>query len=583
MNRLLALLVLFGTVLFGSIAEAAQLTDAELREAGLLAVQEDGRRKPLDTFAKESMLFLTGRPKWEAFGKKWKPLDFVLSALLEDRDWKNEKLILVQSYALKQQLKLDPKRTNFSLEELGTNQALIDLARVAHEKQVAEETLTPVEKEVETVGSRISLFQKILSGDAMLIVPPDKDENAQWVVPPKYSLFYTDAAFAPAANLLQSIAKAYVDGDGFNFAKSARELRQSLRALSPNIYPDENVLVREYFYNHLDAFKWATVCFILGTLCIGGVVLTKSSESFSLLRVAALVAGVVGVILQTVGIVLRCMIAGRPPVTNMYESVIWVSFVVAVLGLIFYLIYRSDLYLLAAMPVSAISVLLVLQMPSAMPSHIDPLVPVLRDNFWLTIHVLTIAMGYAAFALAMAFGHIVLGMYAMKPEVTRANLPLHFWLYRVIQLGVLLLGAGTILGGVWANYSWGRFWGWDPKETWALIALLSYIVALHGRIGGWWNHFGMAVASVVCFLTIIMAWYGVNFVLGAGLHSYGFGAGGEPYIYSFVVFDALFVAFASWRYLSARKRGGSGGGGFASEEPEEVQARLRRVESLTNR
>ena len=194
-------------------------------------------------------------------------------------------------------------------------------------------------------------------------------------------------------------------------------------------------------------------------------------------------------------------------------------------------------------------------MPIAMPSSIDPLVPVLRDNFWLTIHVLTITLGYAAFALAMGFGHILLLVLCAQPGAARADQPMHFWLYRVLQLGVMLLAAGTILGGVWANYSWGRFWGWDPKETWALIALLCYILTLHGRLAGWWTQFGLVVASVVCFLAVLMAWYGVNFVLGKGLHSYGFGLGGETYVVSFVVADLLFVAFAFWRYRGNKAAG----------------------------
>jgi ABC-type transport system involved in cytochrome c biogenesis permease subunit len=188
-----------------------------------------------------------------------------------------------------------------------------------------------------------------------------------------------------------------------------------------------------------------------------------------------------------------------------------------------------------------------------MPSSIDPLVPVLRDNFWLTVHVLTITLSYAAFALAMGFGHILLFRYARNPSDARADAPMHFWLYRVLQLGVLLLAAGTILGGVWANYSWGRFWGWDPKETWALIALLCYILTLHGRLAGWWTEFGLVVASVICFLAVLMAWYGVNFVLGKGLHSYGFGIGGEPYVATFVIVDLMFVAFAIWRYRASKR------------------------------
>ena len=113
-------------------------------------------------------------------------------------------------------------------------------------------------------------------------------------------------------------------------------------------------------------------------------------------------------------------------------------------------------------------------MPIAMPSSIDPLVPVLRDNFWLTIHVLTITLSYAAFALAMGFGHILLWRYARNPAAARADAPMHFWLYRVLQLGVLLLAAGTILGGVWANYSWGQILGMGSEGDMGIdrVALL---------------------------------------------------------------------------------------------------------------
>ena len=117
-----------------------------------------------------------------------------------------------------------------------------------------------------------------------------------------------------------------------------------------------------------------------------------------------------------------------------------------------------------------------------------------------------------------------------------------------MQLGVLLITVGTILGAVWANYSWGRFWGWDPKETWAFITLLCYIVAIHGRIAGWWGQFGLAVASVLCFAAVVMAWYGVNFVLGKGLHSYGRGVGGEGYVATLLALDAVFLAVACWRH-----------------------------------
>jgi ABC-type transport system involved in cytochrome c biogenesis permease subunit len=115
---------------------------------------------------------------------------------------------------------------------------------------------------------------------------------------------------------------------------------------------------------------------------------------------------------------------------------------------------------------------------------------------------------------------------AMQSTASRIK-PIANFIYRAMQVGVLLCAAGTILGGVWANDSWGRFWGWDAKEVWALATLIFYLVPLHGRFAGWVNTFGLVVASVVCFSSVLMAWYGVNFVLGVGLHSYGFVEGGS--------------------------------------------------------
>jgi cytochrome c biogenesis factor len=128
-----------------------------------------------------------------------------------------------------------------------------------------------------------------------------------------------------------------------------------------------------------------------------------------------------------------------------------------------------------------------------------------------------------------------------------ASDPTVLHLYRCLQIGVFLLAAGVILGGVWANYSWGRFWDWDPKETWALIALMAYIILLHGRLGGWWGGYGLAVGSIASFLTILMAWYGVNFVLGKGLHSYGFGDGGQLYVGAFALLELAILTLAIFR------------------------------------
>jgi cytochrome c-type biogenesis protein CcsB len=549
--------IAIATALLGGIGYAASSDVSaadgsvlDFKQWGLLAIQEGGRRKPVDTFAKETLIRITGRSTYtDESGGRWQPNDFVLSALLETHDWKNEPMVLVSFGNLKEKLGLDKTQRRFSFTQLAASAELQRLANEAQAAKRAEKPLDRVQQEALGVSDRLTLFSHVLDGSALLIVPASGNETDPWVDPLGWSKYYSEAQFAPVQVQLQALATAYVNGDGFNFSRAANQLQENLRSLSPSVYPQEQQLRLEHFYNHFEAFYRAIWCYGIALVILIAAHLRRRGRALQALGVAV---ALLGLAFQASGIIMRCMIAGRPPVTNMYESIIWVSFAVSVFGMIFFARYRAPVYLLAALPVTLIALLLVHQMPIAMPSSIDPLVPVLRDNFWLTVHVLTITLSYAAFALAMGFGHILLWRYARNPAAARADAPMHFWLYRVLQLGVLLLAAGTILGGVWANYSWGRFWGWDPKETWALIALLCYILALHGRLADWWTQFGLAVASVICFLAVLMAWYGVNFVLGKGLHSYGFGIGGETYVAIFVLLDLLFVAFAIWRYRTSK-------------------------------
>jgi len=553
------ILIAAATLLFRATAWAqsdlpnSDSSALDFKQWGLLAIQDGGRRKPVDTFARETLIRVTGRSTYtDKTGRIWQPNDFVLSALLETHDWKSEPMVLVSFGKLKEQLGLDKAQRRFSSAQLTGSSELQRITNEARALKRAEQSLDRVQQEALSVSDRLALLGNVMTGNALLIVPAPRSETDPWAVPDPAAVapYYNEARFAPAFSQVTKMTGAYAQGDTFNFSSAARQLRENLRGLSPSIYPEERQLRLEYFYNHFESFYRAIWCYGIALVILIAAHLRKRGTA---LRNIGVAVAILGLAFQASGIVMRCLIGGRPPVTNMYESIIWVSFAVSFFGMIFFARYRTPVYLLAALPVTLIALLLVHQMPIAMPSSIDPLVPVLRDNFWLTIHVLTITLSYAAFALAMGFGHILLWRYARNPAAASADAPMHFWLYRVLQLGVLLLAAGTILGGVWANYSWGRFWGWDPKETWALIALLCYILTLHGRLAGWWTEFGLVVASVVCFLAVLMAWYGVNFVLGKGLHSYGFGIGGETYVATFVIADLLFVAFAIWRYRASKR------------------------------
>jgi ABC-type transport system involved in cytochrome c biogenesis permease subunit len=192
--------------------------------------------------------------------------------------------------------------------------------------------------------------------------------------------------------------------------------------------------------------------------------------------------------------------------------------------------------------------------PAIMDPALNPLMPVLRSNYWLTIHVLTITLGYAAFALTLGLANTSLFYFFKSKKENKAGthkkiLEVNQLTYRAMQFGVVLIAAGTILGGIWADYSWGRFWGWDPKEVWALITLLCYLVILHGRYTNWVGQFGFAALSAVSFMSVVMAWYGVNFILGVGLHSYGFSSGGTLWVVGFVGLQLAYLLAATWAHF----------------------------------
>jgi len=199
---------------------------------------------------------------------------------------------------------------------------------------------------------------------------------------------------------------------------------------------------------------------------------------------------------------------------------------------------------------------------------IQALQPVLRDNFWLTMHVLSIMASYGAGALAWGLANIALAFYlfgryrpaAAVSDNAGARRPpavchwLGGFIYRAIQVAVLLLTVGTILGALWADVAWGKFWSWDAKEVWSLICILAYMIILHGRYIGWFGDFGLTAGAVMGLTTILMTWYGVNYVFGSGLHSYGGGAGGQYEALAFVAANWLFLGVAAVRYLAETRR-----------------------------
>jgi ABC-type transport system involved in cytochrome c biogenesis permease subunit len=309
--------------------------------------------------------------------------------------------------------------------------------------------------------------------------------------------------------------------------------------------PGESLLELERTFNRVQPFMWGWILMLVALVLLA---LNLGLDSRWLYR-GGMLFYAASLLVQLFGFFTRIVISGRPPVSNMYETVIWVAFMSGIFALVLEGIYRRKVISVAGAMVSTISLVLADQLPLALDPKISPLVPVLRSNFWLTIHVLTIVSSYAAGALAWGLGNIALVLLLFASNKRETIKTLSNYTYRALQIAVLLLAAGTFLGGWWAAYSWGRFWGWDPKETGALIALLCYVIPLHMRYIGWIKDFGLAVAAILCFAAIMMSWYGINFWIPAGLHSYGFGGGGVGWVFWASLINIEWVLVARLLYI----------------------------------
>lgn len=507
-----------------------------------IPIQDNGRYKPLDTFAGESLRDITGR--WKFAGHD--PLGYLLSFLTSE-DWYNEKIVRIDYQPLKEAMGLDPAQTHFSYNELAANDQFRELLdRVSEKHSRNEENFSRLENEVSKLYHQLTLFQSIQTGEALTVIPPlGDDEEAAWLSinhPHGYSAEIQDAL---KKTFLQVLA-AVKNQDAASLTQAGSELKTQLAQLNPTLYPSQTLIQREIAYNQTRPFLTSWIFYLTAFLLL----LVSFYYTNPYLYWISVVTGIGGFGYHTYGLIIRSLISGRPPVSNMYESVVFVGWGIILFAIIFELIYRQRWFVTTACALGVGTLIMADLLP--FDPDIDPLVPVLRSNYWLIIHVLTITLSYSAFALAMGLAHINLGVYFYLPNRQDLLNNLSLFLYRVLQVGVVLLAAGTILGGVWAAESWGRFWGWDPKETWALISLLGYMAILHARYTDWVANFGTAVCSILGFGLILMTWYGVNFVLGTGLHSYGFGSGGGWYVIGYLGLEVLFLGTVSWKYLASQ-------------------------------
>lgn len=285
----------------------------------------------------------------------------------------------------------------------------------------------------------------------------------------------------------------------------------------------------EYWYAKA---RLASVAMLLSILALGSMVLFKN------FKVALGLSGL-SILVQIALITFRVIISGRAPITNMYETVLFSGSGALLLGLILGHLKNEKLFVYMGLAYNVCTLMMINFANGMLSATISPLVPVLRDNFWLSTHVTTIILSYGALALSWILANTVLikrrlGKMDTKEENTHADI-----IYTTLKWGTTMLAAGIILGGVWADYSWGRFWGWDPKETWSLIVLCLYMAILHGRYTSWIKNDRFMTVTAAAFLSVMMAWFGVNYILASGLHSYGFSEGGAVFLGSFFLVQII--------------------------------------------
>ncbi|MDP0490287.1 MAG: cytochrome c biogenesis protein CcsA [Verrucomicrobiota bacterium JB023] len=340
---------------------------------------------------------------------------------------------------------------------------------------------------------------------------------------------------------VKSLETLVAAAGGGDFAKELKAFgeRTSARASEGEMRP----LRWELSYQKAGWIKNALYCFGFGTLAALFSLLAPKTKASSILRLTVWILTSAGLLLFFAAIVHRYLVVLRPPVTTLYETIPFITACSVAVALFVEGITRRGLALGVA-PVLGLGgavLALVFEVSNATDS-LDPLVAVLRSNFWLTTHVLTITFGYAAGLLAAAFSAVyilcrLLGLDRESPDLRRTLTRIS---YGVVCFALLLSMVGTILGGIWANYSWGRFWGWDPKENGALMIVLWTLVILHGRFAGLLREWGIHLATVFLAIVVTFSWFHVN-MLGTGLHSYGFMEGKNKIFFFYGAISALML------------------------------------------
>ncbi|HKP93941.1 MAG TPA: cytochrome c biogenesis protein CcsA, partial [Chthoniobacterales bacterium] len=552
----------------------------EMDKFGRLPVLLNGRIKPLDTVARNSMLIIHGKQSLRTESGTFTPMDWLAELLMKQDEADQRKIFVVRNPETLTALKLNPEAGKYfsfrefipHLQEVEQQAALAQKVdpqlRSAFQRDIIKlfERLTlyhrlanslevtgtkNFQRQVEDLDKNIrpnpvpmqtGITAEALQSIAFLAetgyffpIPPfpPNDDPLQWrKMGESLILFLSDGKMHPAVKAWATMTTAYAANDPATFNqtldKYAAELKQDL----PRRVWKAKV---ESVFNQLQPFYSAMVIYVLIFILAAGSWLawpqTLGRYAFVLLLVTFAV--------HSFGLITRMYLEGRPPVTNLYSSAVFIGWGAVLLGIFLERFFRNGIGSATAAMIGFITLLIAHHL-SMDGDTMEMMRAVLDTNGWLATHVVCVTLGYASTFLAgfLALTYIVRG--AFTPSLDRGTASsLTRMVYGIVCFATLFSFVGTILGGIWADQSWGRFWGWDPKENGALLIVLWNAIILHARWGGLVRQRGLMVMAVFGNVVTSWSWFGVN-MLGIGLHSYGFMDSAFPWL---IAFGASQLAF----------------------------------------
>ncbi len=518
------------------------MSEEHSEELASLLVADNSRFLPVHTHCDQLLRKIYRGVEFGHNGKTYNPVQAVLSFMIYSHYWAEQPTIYVSSKGgLRERLGVkgshisfidltDPTRTQFVLQEEYLE---------AHRKK--ESARSEFDKELLRLHDRFELAFEMMTWWRFKIVPLAKSPTSAWAFPYEQPTDPADTSSFRLVNQYLDELKAAPKSKNFKKADAyLTALKKLQRDRVGDVLPSESAVQMEITYNKQPIFQTSAMYYALFGFVLLLVfflqVLSKPTQTtevrYKIVR-RILEVGVLLVFLyHTYGLFLRTVVTEEVPWKNGYEAMVFICWVVMVTG---FILARKHPVILAGAAILAALLLQVNEM-SAMDPEITPLVPVLK-SYWLRIHVAIITGSYAPLGLACILALINMGLYIARGasngiRLTRHITQITYIVEILMTIGVFMLTIGTFLGGVWANESWGRYWGWDAKETWALIAIIVYAIILHFRyIPGLRGKLAMNLAGFWAFSSILFTFFGVNFIL-VGLHSYAQGEG--------------FVGFPSW-------------------------------------